>query len=199
MSTTETLAFSDKRASLVDYGYFHIIVSGLSFVLLTPLIIFIIFMLYAMLTGEHEGSLLVVLLISSVVVMLYIACFKLFLKSWKGIALARRIKTYLDQIINQGKRSIDNIASELGRRDIRVMMDEIQQVMDLGFLPGYKIDRSAQTIDDLRLEEKRQAEQDTKGVKATFTCRCCGANNVQYRAASESVMQCEYCGTGASV
>ena len=58
-----------------------------------------------------------------------------------GLSVRSYRNRYLDLILNRNNDSINNIVSILGRQDIQLVMDEIQYIIDAGFLSGFTIDR----------------------------------------------------------
>ncbi len=72
-----------------------------------------------------------------------------------GLSVRIYRNRYLDLILNKNYDSIQNIVSILGRQDIQLVMDEIQQIIDAGFLPELTVDR-----ENLRLIKTASARAD---------------------------------------
>ena len=120
-----------------------------------------------------------------------------------GRSTAKWIKQYLALVINQQMRNIDNIASQLNGRGTQKVMNERQEVIEIGFLPGFKIDRNYRILEYTRVSTQEAPAEKQLQFKITFNCNACVANNLLYRQTAPTgkvvIEECEYCGTGASV
>lgn len=132
-----------QRQHVTNYGYRDIVIG-------VPLIAVATLCLVAVIIGVVRGagdikSALILMIIGGVV---GFPGFRLAGKARKGIKLRNRVRLYGGLINDQGKRSIDSIASDLGRTDIEQVMDEIQELIDLEFLLGVTLYRSRRILAD---------------------------------------------------
>lgn len=184
-----------QRQQIINYGYMDVILGlPLAMFLIFPPLILLIGALRGTLDRIFDGFFFFVVLVFCLLVG-YPGYRFLVLKGIKGIRLRNRVRSYLNLIVNQGKRSLDNIAADLKRSDIQKVMEEVQEVIELGFLPGMKLDQATRTI-DAALSASRKDElatgQDNK--KVSFSCKPCGANNTVSIPRRKTVAECEYCG-----
>ena len=181
-----------QRQQIINYGYQDIVL-GLPIALIGLLL-----SLLLVLGFVKEGKVgLVVAAIFFGGIAYY--GYRLIAKGIKGIKLRNAVRQYLNLIINQGKRSLDNIASDLNRSDIQKLMAEVQEVIDLGFLPGMTLDRANRTLDDTISVSRKNELADQGKVKISFSCKPCGANNTVLIQPGESAAECEYCGCMANI
>lgn len=108
---------------------------------------------------------------------------------------AIRYKKYIDLVVNQNVRSLDDIASSAGvSYDIAVK--DLQNMIDLGYLRDASIHQDTreiilyQYVPVLYAQESTNAQASAQEV--AVKCPGCGANNVVLVG---KVSECEYCGT----
>lgn len=202
--TNQATESIDQRKQIINYGNGDIALGGL---LLIPGILIVLLYGWTIVINHREvppdlgWGLVLILFLFGVLPGWFGLC--LLNKGRRGKALRNRIKTYLNAIINQNQRSIDNIASFLNISDVQLAMKNIQEIIDFEFLPGFKIDRNYRTLEDTRVSTQEAPAEKQLQFKITFNCKACGANNLLYRQAAPTgkvvIEECEYCGTGASV
>ena len=120
-------------------------------------------------------------------------------KAWKTKKTATRYKKYINIVVNQGVRSIDNIAGAVAV-SYDVAVKDLQHMIDSGYLKGAYIHQGNREIVLQQVESViMQAQTAPLGQIAvqmkTVSCRGCGANNA---VAVGSATECEYCGTQVS-
>lgn len=124
-----------------------------------------------------------------------------------GVLLLRKVSTtkktavkykkYIDTVVNQNIRSIDNIASIVGL-PYDVVSKDLQDMINIGYLKDAYIHQSNREI--ILKQQEQEPTTYTQGVYTdqtapqTKAARCpgCGANNV---VVVGRVSECEYCST----
>lgn len=124
-----------------------------------------------------------------------------------GVLLLRKVSTtkktavkykkYIDTVVNQNIRSIDNIASIVGL-PYDVVAKDLQDMINIGYLKDAYIHQSNREI--VLKQQEQEPTTYTQGVYTdqtapqTKAARCpgCGANNV---VVVGRVSECEYCST----
>lgn len=124
-----------------------------------------------------------------------------------GVLLLRKVSTtkktavkykkYIDTVVNQNIRSIDNIASIVGL-PYDVVAKDLQDMINIGYLKDAYIHQSNREI--ILKQQEQEPTTYTQGVYTdqtapqTKAARCpgCGANNV---VVVGRVSECEYCST----
>jgi len=118
----------------------------------------------------------------------------LLVKASKTKKIAVKYKQYIDIVVNQNVRSIDNIASTVGL-SYNIVAKDLQNMIDIGYLRDAYIHHSNREIAFKQHESTVYAQATTVGQVApqTIAVRCpgCGANNV---VVVGKVSECEYCG-----
>lgn len=122
----------------------------------------------------------------------------LLLKVSKTKKTAVKYKKYIDTVVNQNVRSMDNIASILAL-PYDVVAKDLQEMIDIGYLKDAYIHQSNREI-ILKQQETATYTQETytdHTAPQTKAARCpgCGANNVVIVG---QVSECEYCSTPIS-
>lgn len=108
---------------------------------------------------------------------------------------AKNERVLIALIVNQEQRSIDTIATMMDRsNDVAGVLREVNQMMQVGKLPGFQLDPNARVL--TKLAPTVSATVEASAPLAIFTCRGCGANNKVVRIAGAA--SCEYCGTPAA-
>lgn len=120
-------------------------------------------------------------------------------KASKTKKMAVRYKKYLDIVVNQTERSIDNVAAAVAK-SYDIVEKDLQDMIDIGYLKDAYIHKGNREI---ILKQQvfyqappqntvyNQVPAQTKSVR----CPGCGANNV---VTAGKVSECEYCGTPIS-
>lgn len=181
-----------QRQQIVNYGYQDIV---LGLPIATVGLLLSLLLVFSFIKEGKFGLIVVAIIFGG---MAYFG-YRLMVKGVKGIKLRNVVRQYLDLIVNQGKRSLDNMASDLKRGDIQQVLGEVQEVIDLGFLPGMMLDRASRTIDDTLSISRKSEFLDQGKVKISFSCKPCGANNTVFIQPGEAAAECEYCGCMAAV
>lgn len=109
---------------------------------------------------------------------------------------AIKYKKYIDIVVNQNVRSIDNISSAVGL-SYDVVAKDLQDMINIGYLKDAYINQGNREITLKQHESVIYTQVSVVGQVAavqTKAVRCtgCGANNV---ATVGKVSECEYCGT----
>jgi len=128
---------------------------------------------------------------------LFFGCSYLFSFGLKNKKLAGKVRKYIPLIVNENITSIDTIGSSLKVTSTEVAINEIDNLIQLGFLPGFVIDRANRLV--ARPQAQEQQRQQTQQINQTstkseikvFSCRACGANNAVMPIGG--VARCEYC------
>lgn len=113
----------------------------------------------------------------------------------KIIKEAKKVEKYLSVIINGHVRSIDKVASMVGR-PYEVVKNDIQKMIDKGHLKKAFINESEREIvfpnfqPEVHIEKNATADVKSNAPRVV-TCSCCGANNTIRGKYGE----CEYCGS----
>lgn len=201
----------DLRAKIIDYGNIDIAIGcimllPLCLIVAATVLLLIFVSVKAGLPGLERTLTDFNLLLPLVTVWLVFGVlpgwpgYRQLMKGRKGKAVVKQVKIYLSAIINEKNRIIDSIASDLQRGDILVVMKEIQQVIDLGFLPGFRIDYQSRIIEDTqRRDSAAKNSLNHELSKHAFNCKHCGANNIVYYSIGTSVVECDYCGSGSKI
>lgn len=134
----------ERRQKIINYGYKDI---AISIPLVGGAALCFVIVAIGILRGTANIKTALILMILGV--MIGFPGFRLVGKGCKGIRLRKNVRLYGDMISDQGKRSIENIASDLGRRDTERVMDEIQELIDLEFLLGVTLNRSRRILTDM--------------------------------------------------
>lgn len=114
----------------------------------------------------------------------------------------KRVRRYIDLVVNQGHRSVDGIASIMGRKDPDGVLKEIQDMIDQGFLSGFRLDPFTRELVSKAPQYSQPIYSQSMDSQAaapslvTFTCKGCGANN-QVQVKPGNPVSCEYCQTPA--
>ena len=124
----------------------------------------------------------------------------LLIKASKTKKIAVKYKKYIDMVINQNVRSIDNIASASSLSYDEVVKD-LQNMIDIGYLSNAYIHQGNREI---VLKQNEPAvymgtpviNQVAPPQMVAKRCPGCGANNV---VTAGRVSECEYCGNQISV
>jgi Zn finger protein HypA/HybF involved in hydrogenase expression len=115
-------------------------------------------------------------------------------KSSKMKKTAAKYKKYIDIIVNQNVRSIDNIAASIGL-SYDVAAKDLQDMINIGYLKDAYVNQGNREI-VFKQNEPAAYLQATEGQanaqKIAVRCPGCGANNV---VVVGRVSECEYCGT----
>lgn len=121
----------------------------------------------------------------------------LLLKASKTKKTAIKYKKYIDIVVNQNVKSIDNVASAVGL-SYDVVAKDLQDMINIGYLRDAYIHQGNREI-ILKQNEPApityaQTVAPGQAAPQTIATRCpgCGANNV---VAIGRVSECEYCGT----
>ena len=116
-------------------------------------------------------------------------------KASKTKRTAAKFKKYIEIVVNQNVRSIDNVASAVGL-PYDVAVKDLQDMINIGYLKDAYIDHGSREI-SLRQHVSTVYAQATGAHQAApqmtaARCHGCGANNVTVVG---GVSECEYCGT----
>lgn len=104
---------------------------------------------------------------------------------------SKKIKKYLSVIINSNVLQLDNISSTVGK-PYDVVVEDIQKMIDKGFLKDAHIDNSQRIIVLSTTDTSAQINSMTNTLPTrVVTCQCCGANN----SIAGDIGECEYCGS----
>ncbi|MEW6265442.1 MAG: phage holin family protein [Thermodesulfobacteriota bacterium] len=109
---------------------------------------------------------------------------------WAGIKQVKKVKRmryYLELIAHQGHRDVEEIAQIQREKDLDLVMSEIQQAINSGYLTGYRLDASARRI--CEFEDQAPAPPEPRVI--SFTCQSCGAGN-QVKT-TDGQARCEFC------
>jgi len=118
-------------------------------------------------------------------------------KASKTKKTAIKYKKYIDIVVNQNVKSIDNVASAVGL-PYDVVVKELQNMINIGYLKDSYIHQGNREIILKQQQSAEVAYTQTadagQTAPQTIAARCpgCGANNV---VAVGRVSECEYCGT----
>ncbi len=116
------------------------------------------------------------------------------IKARKTKKAGQRYKKYLDLIVNQGYRKIDDMAGIVGLQYEEVLSD-LDKMSDIGYLNNYYINIANREIGEKFIQNPVYANNQVvaQPVKTvSVKCPGCGANNV---CTSGTVTDCDYCGT----
>jgi len=179
LATDKSALMSGKTGAISAVAWFLIVFGGLGF-------------LGAISDETTEGSVIVVLI-------LFIVGGVLLLRKAKQIKkTAAKYKKYIDLVVNQNVRSIDNIASTVGL-SYDMVLKELQDMIDIGYLKDAYINMDSRTIEFKQFGQQAFTPASNPGQASgqTTTVRCsgCGANNV---VVVGMVTECEYCGNPIS-
>ena len=116
-------------------------------------------------------------------------------KASKTKMIAAKYKRYIDLVVNQNTRSIDNIAAAVGI-SYDIAAKDLQDMIDIGYLKDAYVHQSNREI-ILKQNEPVAYTQTSINVQAStqkIAVRCpgCGANNV---VVIGRVSECEHCET----
>lgn len=121
--------------------------------------------------------------------------FLLLRKASKTKKTAARYKKYIDIVVNQNVRGIDNIVSAVGL-SYDVVVKDLQDMINIGYLKDAYIHLGNREIVLKQQEPVIYAQGTYAGQSVTQTkavrCPGCGANNV---VTVGRVSECEYCST----
>lgn len=121
--------------------------------------------------------------------------FLLLRKASKTKKTAARYKKYIDIVVNQNVRGIDNIVSVVGL-SYDVVVKDLQDMINIGYLKDAYIHLGNREIIMKQQESVVYAQGTYAGQSVTQTkavrCPGCGANNV---VTVGRVSECEYCST----
>lgn len=124
--------------------------------------------------------------------------------AWKGLQLTFEGSTtrrYIDLIVNQRQRSVNNIARILAPTTPETVAKEVQRLIDRGFLRGFSLDPQSGIITKLDRPPSlppAHAPRDAAPARpSAFTCKACGANNEV--TTPSGPVRCEYCETIAKL
>jgi len=111
------------------------------------------------------------------------------------LAGVKRRQVLINQIVNQGLTSMDEIASRIGKPVGEVLYD-IQEMSQGGFLPGYQIDPQGRRV--WRPAPTRPSVGASGAAEMVqFTCPGCGARNQVQKNGARAA--CEYCDVAVAV
>ena len=132
-----------------------------------------------------------------VLALIFAAGHSSFTKASKTKKTAIKYKKYIDIVVNQNVKSIDNVASAVGL-SYDVVAKDLQDMINIGYLRDAYIHQGNREI-ILKQNEPApityaQTVAPGQAAPQTIATRCpgCGANNV---VAIGRVSECEYCGT----
>ncbi|MBI3817226.1 MAG: hypothetical protein HY286_00935 [Planctomycetes bacterium] len=128
------------------------------------------------------------------VFLLFLGALFVGLKGTQLVGKAAATRRYMNLIINQKYDSVDEIAAALKNSNIMDVEREIQEIIDQGFLPGYRLDRDTRRIIKIGGGTGQPPVVSSAGAGAAmvYTCRGCGAHNEAPRG---GVVRCDYCDT----
>jgi len=182
LATDKSALMSGKTGALSVIAWVLIVIGGLGFIgMLSDT------------SGDSEGVAGGIVIVLAMVV----GGILLLRKASKTKKTAARYKKYIDIVINQNVRSIDNIASAVGL-SYNVATKDLQDMVNNGYLKDAYIHQGNREIILKQYEPAPVAYAQTAVVEQsapqTTVTRCpgCGANNV---VAVNRVSECEYCGT----
>ena len=138
---------------------------------------------------------------SSVAAILFVTLFAiggiiLVKKGGQVLAGVKRRQILIDQIVNQGLTSIDEIASHIGKQASEVLYD-IQEMAQGGFLPGYQVDAQSHRVWRPAAAVPVNSSASAPAELVQFTCTGCGARNQVHKRGQRVV--CEYCDVAVAV
>lgn len=181
LATDKSALMSGKTGSLTVVALFLTIFGGLGFLgmLLDT-------------SGDTEG----VLGGAIIVIAMMVGGILLLRKASKTKKTAIRYKKYIDIVVNQDVRSLDNISSAVGL-PYDVVAKDLQDMINIGYLKDAYINQGNREITLKQHESVIYTQVSVVGQVAavqTKAVRCtgCGANNV---VTVGKVSECEYCGT----
>lgn len=181
-----------KRSSVMLRSTVNTIFGGIGSLFLVPLSIFVSVKLVN--SGFNFDEFPVVMVLGMLAITTgSVLIFKVGLDNVK---LAKKVKSYIPPIVNENIISIDTIAVRLGLSNPNIAMSEIDNLIQLGFLPGFVIDRGnrivSRPIEKQKVQQTQEVSQSSvKPEILVFTCKACGANNAVLPIGG--VARCEYC------
>ena len=110
-------------------------------------------------------------------------------KTVANAANAAKYKKYIDIIVNQNVKNIDNIASAVGL-PYDVAAKDLQDMINIGYLEGAYIDQGNREITWKQQEPQAPVAGKTNPQMIAIRCFSCGANNI---VVAGRVSKCEYC------
>ncbi|MEC8558385.1 MAG: hypothetical protein VXZ82_25550 [Planctomycetota bacterium] len=122
--------------------------------------------------------------------------FALFRKGNQMLQKREQTRQYINLIVNQQHTSVDSIASLTQQTDVMTVFQEIQDLCNNGFLPGYRLNPFTRMIERVQQSAAKSTlfSDSTAPAPIPFTCHACGANNDGIPDA-KGVIRCEYCDT----
>lgn len=130
-----------------------------------------------------------------VVLVMIVGGILLLRKASKTKKTAAKYKKYIDIVVNQNVRSIDNISSAVGL-PYDIVSNDVQDMINIGYLKDAYIHNGNREIILKQYEPTEYTQTPVAGQVAVHTkatrCQGCGANNV---VVVGKVSECEYCGT----
>lgn len=181
LATDKSALMSGKTGVLLAVALFLIVFGGMGFLgmLLDT-------------SGDSEG----VVGGAIIVIAMIVGGILLLRKALKTKKTAVKYKKYIDIVVNQNVRSIDNISSAIGLPYDAVAKD-LQDMINIGYLKDAYINQGNREITLKHHEPVSYTQTSVVGQAAaveTKAIRCtgCGANNV---VTVGKVSECEYCGT----
>jgi hypothetical protein len=116
-------------------------------------------------------------------------------KASKTKKTAAKYKKYIDIVVNQNTRSIDNIAATAGL-SYDVAVKDLQDMINIGYLKDAYVNKGSREIILKQNEPEAYTQASTNDLantqKIAVRCPGCGANNI---VVVGRVSECEYCGT----
>ncbi len=182
MLTSRSTLMSGKTGAVSVFGWFLVAVGAMAFMLGFPY-------------GSHHGE-GIFLFISLVMI---VGGASVLRKVSKTKRTAARYKKYIDLVVNQNVRYIDNIAASI-EVSYDAAIKDLQDMIDIGCFEDAYIDYGIYEIVLKQAEPVSYTEASTDSradaQKIAVRCSGCGANNV---VVVGSVSECEYCGRPISV
>ena len=134
-----------ERASVLSYGPRHILLAlllGIPLAVLSALVLFVLVTDPASLSSNDKklASLCLVLFAA----MLWVL-YRVIRKGLRGMRRSRLLKQYLDLIVNKGYLALDDLVILTGR-SMDAVVEDVGDMIRLGFLPEHKIDSTAHIL-----------------------------------------------------
>lgn len=103
-------------------------------------------------------------------------------------------RKYIDVVINQERRTLEDVASQMGK-NYEQTMQGLQQMIDKGYFTGAFIDTMEHTIVFPSRPQQREMKPDNgreEPQQKIVKCPNCGGNNV---VEAGRIHECDYCGS----
>ena len=205
-----------ERASVLSYGPRHILLAlllGIPLAVLSALVLFVLVTDPASLSSNDKklASLCLVLFAA----MLWVL-YRVIRKGLRGMRRSRLLKQYLDLIVNKGNLALDDLVILTGR-SMDAVVEDVGDMIRLGFLPEHKIDSTAHILSlepisklleqDAQVRKPHEAEETGWVVfpaneEPTLPLNPGGASNAHrtgVQLASAIAFTCRSCGANNSV